>query len=802
MRFRVPLIFESVDRSVRMNARETNCNTGLRVRHAAVAAAIVYILFAAPFGGLLAGENLEASRLDDRESIIAIFTMRWHSLAEPVGWRIHQDGVVNNSSAGNTTPVSVDNAIAVLEGTFGQWNSILESSVAAIFDRDCTLTGLHPGIECLDGKTSTALTGCDGENLITWTDPLASSEGALAITAIFTLTQDRVLTPDNRDMDNDGNIDISPDIYPDGTLLPAGTILDADISFNAAVFDWVMEPTPDLLIVDMVGISLHEEGHWFGYAHSPLIEPIPVMFPLVDLRSLSRQIDMRVLTLDDRASAMRVYPLEPIHSNNFGRVQGRLVDGNGVPIPGEPVVAIDPVSLDQVAFGFSAHALREASDGEGTFSIPGLAPGQYLIQVGTLDGTYNYLNRRRYTATTASSASGGHRPAFAVEEALESASDDLFPARLVTVASLATGGAVDLGEIVVNTDPPNVSPLAGAIPLGFGNNEAILVELPEGFLFPFYGIEYRQMFVYDNGYVTFTNAIDPVPDPIFIFPGTDFAVESLDEFLTNSPRIGVLFRNHDPSFDNQGQSTGESDVYLDISNERVSLTWAVVPEVIFDTTARPAGADTFSLNLFVNGTIEMQYGSLSTPYGTVGITPGGTGVQAQTLDLSEFSFFQAAPLEAIVEEGFMGRIDFDLGVARFFDGMDLSGGRLLFLPGIDFAYAVSRPALRPPEVSPPGSTTPLEAAGAQVTLLTWEPVQASFNLYRGLLSVLASTGIYTPDSSSCLGSAIEVPQFTDTDMPPHGDGYSYLVSAESAGIEGSLGDNSAGNERPNDTPCP
>ncbi|MCZ6778824.1 MAG: carboxypeptidase-like regulatory domain-containing protein [Acidobacteria bacterium] len=750
-----------------------------------------------------AGESLEEFRVDDRGFIIGFAPKRWHSLAQPVGWRIHQDGIMNNSSAGNTTPVSVDETIAALEGTFGQWNSIPESVVAAVFDQDCLLTGLHPGVQCQDGKTSTALTGVDGENIMTWTDPEAAAVGALGITVIFSLQDDLILTASNRDLDGDGNIDLSPDIYPDGTFLPTGTIVDADVSYNAIVFDWITEPTPDLLIVDIVGISLHEQGHWFGYAHSPLIEPVPVMFPLVDLRSLSRQIDMRVLTLDDRASAMRVYPLEPTHSDHFGAVQGRLVNGNGTPIPGEPVVAIDPVSLDRVAFGFSAHALREGSNGEGTFRIVGLPIGEYLIQIGTLDGTFEYLNRLRYNATTTFSDPGGHRPAFAVGAGLESASDDLSPPRLVTVPEISAGGAVDLGDIVVNTDPPDIAPLAGTLPLQFGDNEAILVEFPEGFLFPFYGIEYRQMFVYDNGYVTFTNAISPIPDPITIrIVGTSFADESLDEFLTHSPRIGVLFRNHDPSEDNQGQSTGEIDVYLDPSSERVSLTWAVVPEVIFDTKARPVRADTFALNLFADGTIEMLYGSLSTPYGTVGITPGGTGVQAQRVDLSEFVFFQAAPLEAIVEETSMGRLDFDLGVRRFFDGMDLSGARLLFLPGVDFAYALSRPALQPPEVSPPGSSTPLEAAGAQPTLLTWEPVEASFNLYRGLLSVLASTGVYTPDSSACLGSALGVPQFTDTDVPPLEDGYCYLVAAEIAGVEGPLGDDSAGNGRPNDTPCP
>ncbi|MEE9219094.1 MAG: hypothetical protein V3U98_08495, partial [Acidobacteriota bacterium] len=217
---------------------------------------------------------------------------------------------------------------------------------------------------------------------------------------------------------------------------------------------------------------------------------------------------------------------------------------------------------------------------------------------------------------------------------------------------------------------------------------------------------------------------------------------------------------------------------------------------------KPVRGGTYRLTLIVDGLIEMENGSLSTPYATVGITPAGTGVVAAHVDLSRSAFVQAGPLEAVVEEFSMGRWDFDQGLVRFFAGLDLSGGRVRFMPGVDFAYTVTRPDLQALEVSPPGAAVPLTAQGAPDTLLAWESGFPLYNLYRGLLSVLGATGLYTPDSSACLGPGLLAPQFTDSDSPPAGEGFYYLVSAEIDGLEGTLGANSAGGERLNTIPCP
>jgi hypothetical protein len=563
----------------------------------------------------------------------------------------------------------------------------------------------------------------------------------------------------------------------------------------------------------MVGVGLHEQGHFFGLAHSPLWGPFAVMFPFNDLRSLERQLEHRVLAIDDKSAARRFYPEEPYLSQNFGSICGLLVDGGGNPIAAEPVIAVDASTLDAVAFDFTAHVLSEYETGcggrreAGTFAIEGLPPGEYFVQVGALDGSYFHLERGRYTYQTVYTDSPGQRPGFVVGAELESAADDLLPPRRFRVPAISFGGAQDAGTVVANTATPSLAPLGAVTPLRFGDNEAVLVDfgsLPAPFAFPFYGTPYRKMFVYDNGYVTFTNATSPVPDPIRVRSGTDFAVETLSEFLgSNSARIGLLFRNHDPSADNRGQNTGALDVYYSTQPGRLSVTWAAVPEVVLNTSlvSRAVRADSMTLHLYADGVAEIDFGSLSTPYGIVGIKPEGTGVSVRRVDLSRAGAVQGGPLEALVEEFSAGRIDFQLGTWRMFHGLDLSGGKLRFAPGPDLTYTVSQPALRPGEVSGRGAT-PLLAAGADPTVLTWEAGMPAFNLYRGSIAALHSSGEYTP-AGSCLEPGLTAATYTDAAVPGDGDGFYYLVTGKNAaGVEGTLGYDSLGAERPNSSPCP
>ncbi|HYV85559.1 MAG TPA: MopE-related protein [Patescibacteria group bacterium] len=82
----------------------------------------------------------------------------------------------------------------------------------------------------------------------------------------------------------------------------------------------------------------------------------------------------------------------------------------------------------------------------------------------------------------------------------------------------------------------------------------------------------------------------------------------------------------------------------------------------------------------------------------------------------------------------------------------------------------------------------------------------SWNLYRGELGILKSTGVYTQDPATVPmamhACGLFTPSMTDTLSPPRGQALFFLVTGVHNGVEGSLGTNSAGTERPNDNPCP
>jgi Putative metal-binding motif len=82
----------------------------------------------------------------------------------------------------------------------------------------------------------------------------------------------------------------------------------------------------------------------------------------------------------------------------------------------------------------------------------------------------------------------------------------------------------------------------------------------------------------------------------------------------------------------------------------------------------------------------------------------------------------------------------------------------------------------------------------------------SWNLYRGDLGVLKSTGVYTQDPAkvpvAMQACDLATPAIPDTLTPARGQAFIFLVTGVHSGIEGSLGTNSAGVERPNDNPCP
>lgn len=100
--------------------------------------------------------------------------------------------------------------------------------------------------------------------------------------------------------------------------------------------------------------------------------------------------------------------------------------------------------------------------------------------------------------------------------------------------------------------------------------------------------------------------------------------------------------------------------------------------------------------------------------------------------------------------------------------------------------------------------------GADGNSLSWPTLAAQdgYNLYRGSLARLRTTGQYTQDPLAepmaarfCNITAGQIP-FTDNFVPAAGPGVFYLTTAVIDGWESSLGPDVFGLPRPNDNPCP
>jgi hypothetical protein len=92
------------------------------------------------------------------------------------------------------------------------------------------------------------------------------------------------------------------------------------------------------------------------------------------------------------------------------------------------------------------------------------------------------------------------------------------------------------------------------------------------------------------------------------------------------------------------------------------------------------------------------------------------------------------------------------------------------------------------------------------TEFEWEEERgfATYNLYRGDLRVLRSTGQYTQDPSAVPAAAQQCNMFypaADPFRPAAGEAVFYLANGNRAGVETTLGTNSDGLEHANDHPC-
>ena len=721
-----------------------------------------------------------------------IMAATWNDIAFPIPWKVNAQGVINNCDNGNPTcsggvsPITLTRAIDALRAGFDAWQGVPTSRITFSYAGTTTQTNI----------------GSDRLNLITWADSSGGlcGTGTVAITPSTRLMETRTLTSSNRDINNDGIIDIDPAIYPNGMVLPAGTIVDADVAWCPEGNDFVDVPLDTTTFTfDIIAVGTHELGHFHGLSHSPLIEPIATMLPFVD-STVDYAVDTRSLSADDIASTSRSYP-EAGFGSSFGAVTGRaLFPGGTQPATGISIMALDRATGEMTASVITVSQFTATSALPGTFRLDGLPPGTYLIGAEYFDSTIggpmdppddDWWDGNRYNLTVLNSSvptsGSGTRARPEFYNVGETSTDDLAPPTPVTVAA---GQTVDIGTIVINSDPPPAP--AGAIPLNLPDDGSIQVLFPAGFTFPFYGQSWSSAYVSSNGNLTFGVASATRHTGNFLGPDT----------VTGGavpPRIALSLTDLDPSIDNQGPSGRALDVFSryvsDGLGDRVEVIYLGVP--LYATTK----SSTAIARLFRTGRIEIEYRFFSAWWGIVGVTPGGLGVPGTEIDISRQLPASIGSGRALYEHFEFNQPAGEGGAYALRHAFDLNGALLIFTPNALGGYDLTSPTL---VSSPPGEVANLMLTGA--TTLAWDARAdaTSYGLYRGPLSGLtdADANGVADAYGTCLASGIPTNGTSDASAPAAGAGFFYLATARGPGGEGTLGSASNGLPRPNLFPCP
>ena len=437
--------------------------------------------------------------------------------------------------------------------------------------------------------------------------------------------------------DSDGSItddffgEESDDVLGFATAVRAGSTSDR-FDFGFAVLNGRNSTSANFR-----SVLIHELGHMIGLDHTQAGHAqalngraddngnVPIMYPF------SISFAAQQPRPDDRAWLSWLYPA-PGFEAATGTISGQILHPRGDPLPGANVVAVrltsagteDPREFVSVVSDFLVKQ-------DGSFEIPGLTPGEYVVFIEPL-----------FSEFTGGSGVGPFD--FRFENFFkdyfnaESESDRDDPAEKI-VLNVGAGQTIEGINLIANE-------IFNRLDLLTDDGE-MLFRFPEGFTFPFFGKTYTEVYVNSDGNLTFERG-DGVPgmprDPA--------------RFLSGPPRIAPLFTDLDPSV--SGEVTTVS------APGEFTVIWDGVPEFSDSGSASP---NRFSVTLFSTGNIRFKYEATSvTPdpddrfegglQVIVGITPGG-GADAGTADLS--SLGSSVPLDdQPIYQVFSGT-SFDLG---------------------------------------------------------------------------------------------------------------------------------------------
>ena len=362
-------------------------------------------------------------------------------------------------------------------------------------------------------------------------------------------------------------------------------------------------------------VVTHEIGHLIGLDHTqvnanvafsgPFTETqfVPLMFPFLISGSSGEPLR------DDVAWVSWLYP-EDNFAATTGTISGQVRRRSGAFFGGANVVAVQAIqdpdltlteSREEAVFSVVSDFLRLE---DGSYELPGLAPGDYLVFIEPLDD--------RFVGGSGVGPFDGRFTGFEKDYyngANESGSDADDPSERVVI-SVAAGQRVENIDLISN-DPVNRLDL-------LTDDSDILFEFPEGFSFPFFGGVYQQVSVNSDGNLTFG------------IGDSNSGPRDESRFLSGPPRIAPLFSDLNPE-------TGGS-IKATSSNGQVTFSWEDVPE--FSPSENRPG-NRFSVTLFSNGDVLFHYDLVDVSadpddlQAIVGISPGSVA-EAGSSDLSSF----------------------------------------------------------------------------------------------------------------------------------------------------------------------
>jgi uncharacterized protein (TIGR03437 family) len=177
---------------------------------------------------------------------------------------------------------------------------------------------------------------------------------------------------------------------------------------------------------------------------------------------------------------------------------------------------------------------------------------------------------------------------------------------------------------------------ANGIALSLADDDATRIDLP--FVFPFFGAEYRAVWVNSDGNLTFGEGDGAV------------AARSLARAVSGPPRIAPLFADLDPS-------RAAARVRVDGRPDRFVVTWDGVPEYTSSGTGR---RQAFQVDLAADGSIAFHYQTANLTSLVVGVFQGRLDGQPAAAD---FSLGPAGPAPGGLAELFQTSPELDIYAA-------------------------------------------------------------------------------------------------------------------------------------------